>query len=69
MAAIIKAALDYTYMEIEQDVFELKDLIDKLEEENRLYSVIWLFEEKNASIMSEEEIADYINIILETKQL
>lgn len=69
MAAIIKATLDYTYMGIEQDVFELKDLIDKLEEENRLYSVIWLFEEKNTSIMSEEEIADYINIIMETKQL
>lgn len=68
MTAILKAALDYTYMEIKQDVFRLKNLVDRLEEEDRFYSVIGLFKEKYASIMNEEEVTDYVNIIMETKQ-
>lgn len=64
--AMVCAALNYH--DEEQDVFSLEDMVKKLAEDGKVYSFIWHFRVVYDDIMDEEDLKEYINIILEMKQ-
>lgn len=52
----------------QEDVFLLDAMVKKLVENDKVYPFIWYLKNRWAGVMAEEDLKEYINIILEMKQ-